>query len=437
MKALFPILIIIGLFTSCEGRRGSSNPQPEESTELPLKVKAPSKANVKIYFENTHSMDGYINGNTQFKDVFRELLVLVDNDPSIDFDTSFYLLNNELNKEDFGVETIKISERLSQKSTAKFGNKNSSDFEEVLNRVLQNHGSDDISILMADFIYSPKGESDIPSALNKLKTYTKNAFLNANSKIKDLETRVYRFSSDFNGIYYDINNKHIRGVKSRPYYYFVMAPKNLMDSFEERVITKLKNLRAYQNEIIFTTETHSSIPLKILTSTGNRGRFKTRSGEVEVIGYPKNGSLEITVLFDLHQVPVGQGYLLDKENYQLGNPEFTIAKIGLVDGKFIDFGDEKIKMSASTQLNIKNSNYTHAITYRADGLVSEDITMKLKKKIPSWVIETHSEDDRLIHSDTLEQTKTFGFGHLIEGVQDAYQLKDGNNSYFDIKIPVK
>src|SRR5690606_3678540 len=170
MKKLFPILMIIGLLASCEGRRKTDSTPTIDSQDSTTVINLPSQANVKIYFENTHSMDGYINGNTQFKDVLRELLVLVDNDPSIDFDTSFYLLNNELNKEDFGVETIKISERLSQKSTAKFGNKNSSDFEEVLNRVLQNHDPEDISILMADFIYSPKGESDIPSALNKLKT---------------------------------------------------------------------------------------------------------------------------------------------------------------------------------------------------------------------------------------------------------------------------
>lgn len=438
MKTLFPILLIIGLLTSCEGRKRTPFPPKEVDQTTPSTgVNTASKANVKIYFENTHSMDGYINGNTQFKDVLRELLVLVDNDQTIDSETSFYLLNNEINKEDFGVETIKISEKLSLNSTAKVGDKTSSDFEEVLNKVLQNQAPDDISILVADFIYSPKGVSNIPSALNKFKTYTKSAFLNATSKVQGLETRVYRFSSDFNGIYYDINNTRIKGLKTRPYYYFVIAPKNLMISFEKEIISRIKRLDAYQNEIIFTTDVHNAIPLQILTSTGNNGRLRTRSGEIEIIGYPKNGDLELTVLFDLHQLAVGDGYLLDKSNYRLGNQEFQIDKIGLVNGKHIDYADERIKMSASTQLNIKNTNYTHAIKFKAGGLVSEDLTFELKKKIPTWVKEIHSEDDRQIRSDSLEQSKTFGFGHLIEGVQEAYQLNGGNNNYLDIRIPVK
>jgi len=118
-------------------------------------------------------MDGYINGNTSFKDVFRELLVAVDNENKIDLETEFYLINNELTPTNFGVENTKISEELTPQSTAGKGNKNSSNFEEILNTILQKQDENVISIIMADFIYSPKGESNTISALNKLRTYTK------------------------------------------------------------------------------------------------------------------------------------------------------------------------------------------------------------------------------------------------------------------------
>lgn len=438
MKTIVPFLIIC-LLASCQrNQRNTISIEVEgESTSNTTNVSYPSEANVKIYFENTHSMDGYINGNTQFKDVLRELLVLVENNNDVDFETEFYLLNNELNKVDFGVESIKISDKLSQNSTYKIGNKNSSDFEEVLNQVLENHGSDEISILMADFIYSPKEEKDIPSALNKLKTYTKNAFLKAGGRGEGLETRVYSFSSDFNGIYYDINNTHITGIRTRPYYYFVIAPKELMIPFEKEIISRIKKTDTYQNEAVFTTSVQGSIPMAILTSTGNNGRIKTRSGAMEVISYPKNGNLEFIALLDLHRLAVGSEYILDKNNYQLGNPEFAIDKIGLVNGKFIEFDDKKLKMSASTQLSIKNSKYTHAITFKAGGLISDDLTLTLRKKIPAWVKEVHSEGDLLIRSDSLEQSRTFGFGYLMEGVSEAYLINGGNNKYFDIRIPVK
>ena len=144
-------------------------------------------------------MDGYINGNTAFKDVFRDLLVAVDNENDVDLETDFYLINNKLTPTNFGVDNIKISEKLSPNSTANKGNKGSSNFEEILNAVLQNQEGDVISVIMADFIYSPEGEPDVPSALNKLRTYTQNAFLKAGKQNPDLVTRIYGFSSDFKG----------------------------------------------------------------------------------------------------------------------------------------------------------------------------------------------------------------------------------------------
>ena len=113
-KTLLPkIFILLFLMASCgngERSRGDnqkSSPNPNPIAKVPIKQHTPLDATVKIYFENTLSMDGYINGNTNFKDVFRELLVAVDNENQIDLETEFYLVNNELTREDFGVENIK------------------------------------------------------------------------------------------------------------------------------------------------------------------------------------------------------------------------------------------------------------------------------------------------------------------------------------------
>jgi len=446
MKQLISASIVCMFFISiisCKGDRNSgnnstSNPTNGNPTKAPKGPLAPLNATVKIYFENTLSMDGYINGNTGFKDVFRELLVAVDNENDIDLETEFYLLNNELTPTNFGVDNTKISEKLTPKSTANKGNKGSSNFEEILNTVLQNQEGDVISVIMADFIYSPEGEPDNPSALNKLRTYTQDAFLKAAKQNANLETRVYSFTSDFNGIYYDINNKHIQGLKTRPYYYFVIAPANLMPVFANNIAPQLKKAPGYKNEALFTAAEFNSIPTETLTATANNGRIKAREREIEVISYPKSGNLEITVLVDLTELPVDNNYLFNKNNYHLANPEFFIKDIGLVQGKNIDFSKQgSIKMESSTLVRIKNKRFSHAILFTTEGMVSEDLKFALKKKIPAWVENIKSNDDRQIGSDSLEQTKTFGFGHLIEGVSRAYELKSGSDQYFNITIPVK
>lgn len=438
---LLKTFILLFLFSSCggrDGRSGNPSPVPEAGGEAVIKSDTPLDATVKIYFENTLSMDGYINGNTNFKDVFRELLVAVDNENQIDLETEFYLLNNELTPTNFGVENTKIPEKLTPLSTSGKGNKGSSNFEEILNTVLQNQEGDVISVIMADFIYSPQGETDTPSALNKLRTYTQDAFLKAVNQNNALETRIYGFTSVFNGTYYDINNKHIQGVKSRPYYYFVIAPANLMPVFAENIATQLKKAPGYQNEALFTSANFSSIPTEILTATANNGRIKARGRDIEVVSYPKRGDLEFAVLADLTELPVDNDYLLDKDNFKLNNPEFSIKDIGLVKAKNIEFSElAPLKIDPSTLVKINKKKFTHAILFRADGMVSEDLKFTLKKKIPTWVRSAHSNDDRQIRNDSLEQTKTFGFGHLVEGISRAYKQQSGNDEYFNISIPVK
>ena len=195
MKQIFAVIcfgVSFSILTSCGGRGSETKETPIISDSGVITPKTPLDATVKIYFENTLSMDGYINGNTDFKNVFRDLLVAVENEGDIDFNTEFYLINDQLTQTDFGAETTRISEKLTPQSTAGKGNKGSSDFEEILDKILDNQEGDAISIIMADFIYSPEGESNVPSALDKLKTYTQDAFLKA-GKDEDLDTRIYRF----------------------------------------------------------------------------------------------------------------------------------------------------------------------------------------------------------------------------------------------------
>lgn len=409
----------------------------EEKSEL--KDFLPQEAKVKIYFENTLSMDGYINGNTDFKNVLRELLVAVDNEDKINFDTEFFLVNNKLIQEDFGVESIKITEKLNPKSTANKGNKGSSDFEEIIDEVLQNHSEDAITIITADFIYSPKGEPDTPSALSKLKTYTENAFLKATSDHNDLETRIYWFESSFNGTYYNIDDKSVSGINKRPYYYFVIASSSLMRYFEENIGAKLKKNITYKEDAFFTTENYKdNISYTILNSTAANGRLRVNNNRLKIYGYPKQGNLQFTILLNLKNVPLSNDFLKNPKNYTINNPDFYINKIGVVRNKDIIFDDmTSTQIIGADYIPIKDQNFTHAIQFETEGMVKDNLNFSLRKKIPTWVENIHSENDRNILSDSLEQNKTFGFLKLVEGISDAYINKSSDEYYFNIEISIE
>ncbi|MCB7481628.1 hypothetical protein [Christiangramia sediminis] len=441
MKQFFAAIFLcafLSTLSSCEGGRGGGNktPQTPPTNVTPAVTSdTPVDATVKIYFENTLSMDGYINGNTGFKNVFRDLLVAVENEDEIDFNTEFFLINDKLTHTDFGVDNTKISEELTPQNTAGKGNKGNSDFEEILDKILENQEGDALSVIMADFIYSPEGESNVPSALDKLKTYTQDAFLKA-GKNQDLDTRIYRFASDFNGIYYDYNNRKITNIDQRPFYYIVIGPRNLMSLFNSEIASQLKDNSGFENEALFTGSNYNSLPVKVITS-GVNGRIKTRGGDLEVMSYPRTGNLEFIALVNMEKLPVSQSYILDGENYKLSNPEFGINEVGVVKGKNIKFSKSGVvKMDPSTLVDIKGEKYTHAIKFSADGLVSENLNFSLQKRIPHWVEKANSDDDREIKSDSLEQTKTFSFGHLVSGISEAYEQQSGSNKYFNITIPV-
>ena len=434
VAAFFMCVVLFGLF-SCKRNEAETSSISEPNPDPTPLAQAPTDATVKIYFENTLSMDGYINGNTGFKDAFRQLLVAVENENDIDFKTEFYLINNQITKTDFGVPTTKISEKLTPKNTADKGDKGSSEFEEELDKILENQTGNTISVIMADFIYSPKGVKDVPSALNKLQTYTENAFLKA-GKGNNLDTRIYWFNSDFNGIYYDYKNRKISGINNRPYYYIAIGPSALLDIFSSEIAPQIKVNSGFENQALFTAKTYSDIDVKLISSAIN-GRIKTRGGNIQVISYPKKGKLEFIALVDLGKLPVNEKYLLDKDNYQLKNPEFQMEEVGKVKGKNLEFLNSGIvKMDASTLVSIKGRHYTHAIIFSADGLASENLTFSLEKRIPSWVQKVNSNDDRNIQSDSLEQKRTFSFGHLVSGISEAYRQQNESNKYFTITIPI-
>lgn len=69
--------------------------------------------------------------------------------------------------------------------------------------------------------------------------------------------------------------------------------------------------------------------------------------------------------------------------------------------------------------------------------IINDISISIKRKLPSWVSNASSTDDRCIATDTNEQTKTFGLSYFVAGISDAYNyLANDKQNFTTINIRV-
>lgn len=431
------ILTIISIIFSC-GKREENGSSGEVGTSLPNPVvvqtpkvgkgKFTKNANLKLYIENTASMNGYIEGFTGFKEVLARLINEVEDIDSPRFSTHVYLINNkitELNIRD------RITTDLTKNNVIGKGDRGNSEFEKVISKILDEHQNNEISVLAADFIYSPK-DGETQKRLKEFQEFTKKAFLDADIKENNIEVLFLRFNSDFNAEYYDINNKDITGIDKRPYYLMVLANQELMKVFTEKVNPSLMTRNDFDHMVYFDTkgtDTYSLSDYSILTSTLNSGPLKANKIEdskIKSISASRNGKLQLAIALDLSNIPVSEEYKMDHSNYELEN--YTITKIGKIDDNQIIFPTEQSPTAIMGADKEKLQNLTHVFVINSTEEGIKNLELKIKKEIPSWIDKFSNTDDRDIAENPLKQSQTFGLKFFIEGVDDAY--KRNGNIYF-------
>lgn len=167
---IIAIVVIILLST----RRSTVVPEhPKlDGTNAVLKNKE-TKSNLKnyqvnFYMENSASMDGYVNGNTEFKDVLGKMIVSSHHNCK---STDFYFVNNQVYKAD--QSAIDFIQMLNP-AKIKVGNVGSTDVNQIFRNILKETKKNVISVLFSDCIYSV---TDVNSQLDNAKNATTDAFL--------------------------------------------------------------------------------------------------------------------------------------------------------------------------------------------------------------------------------------------------------------------
>jgi hypothetical protein len=390
-----------------------------------------AKPHFNIYIENSMSMDGYVNGNTQFEGAITKLMVLIKNYSGQD-----KLHINFVNSKIIAATQVDITnfaQKLEPKSvTYNVGGqaRTISDLNNVFRMVLDSTANG-VSVLISDCIYSLGKVGDTEGSLNIQKSLTMDAFLDK-LRSSQLATICLKLNSNFNGVYYDMKNaKTNLNINDRPYYIWLMGPRNLLEDFYATLKPEA-DLDGYRNSFILFPAAGGKEPyFTVLKETEKRGSFKTDRASrdfvhaIDDIGYD-DGLLQFTVALDLSKVPVDTSYLFDKNNYKLPDG-FKLTDIKKL---------TRNNVSKRDWVSVEKTGTTHLLTIQIPKeFTLQNLKLELLRQIPAWVGQTHCSDDADIRNLA---SKTFGLKHLVEGVNEAYKKHDpANQAFFTVTVNIK
>lgn len=405
--------------------------QPSPDIYTPNKIKDTITDNtvIKVFIENSGSMDGYVRNTTEFEGALSDLLVQMQYKYSKE-NLNINFINTKIHPSEVDEVNTFVEKLDPNKAPYKVGQRATSKFNEILETILDSTTQQNISILISDCIYSLDKGKDTSGALELQKSLTKSAFLEK-SKVFDFSTLILKMNSKFNGNYYDKNDKiTVLNGEYRPYYIWIIGRDKRITSFLKKI--NLNTLKGFKNSYYLSNTSKKDTPYySILKETNRIGRFKQTDRKTRIINSINNieykdGKFQFSLAIDLSNIPVDQNYLMDDKNYNLPTG-FTINAIEKIDQDKIHHRDF---------VTLEKTSATHFITVSTTSKYTlRDLKLELSNTIPSWVKNSNSLDDTTIKN---QLDKTFGLLYLIQGVSEAYEIQNTDSkSHFSINITIK
>lgn len=391
---------------------------------------------VNVYIENSGSMNGYVEGNTEFKGAIRDLLVMLkyyydEKNLNVNF------INSSIYPTNIHGDIVNFSKSLNAK-TFKVGDTFSSNLNNIFNQILTKTSKNTISILLSDCIYSIVG-SKTEDLLSDQKSLTKDAFLTKFKNKEPLSTTIVKLNSQFNGTYYDkVNKKTELKNTLRPYYMTIMGSEKVMTQFNSNIELSKNKVEGFENKYNLTLKDYSKdVYYSVINSKEDSGRYKPdrayKSNEAihgieDVSIIIRNSSNFIfSVALDLSNIPIEESYIINKSNYSITEGNYKIKAI-------YKFDKNQIGPSSINMLSKAKVTPTHYIVFESTTPNFTNLAFTLNKQIPKWVYTTSTNDDTNILKSP---DSTFGIKYLIEGISEAYQTESKNNKFLELTINIK
>lgn len=379
-----------------------------------------------FFYENSASMDGYLNGNTNFTDAIPGLLARssLNNDK-----INLYYINREA----YPVDTMidEFVDILKPENVRRFGGKGRTNSE--INRILGivtdtiMRNPDRIGVIVSDYIYSIN-DRDVSRQLN----FQKNTTITNLRRLGngDYAILIIKINSMFNGLYYDMKNGNTRIFEERPFFIWVIGAKDKILGFPKRY--RIHEYKGYETHLVLLKQDDNNRPYyTVLSKTCKEGAFERadRSSKsittIEDAATGREGILQFGIAIDLSKCPVDSAYLSNTENYKIktstDDPFIVTAVLPISD---IAHNDRDLKGSATHIIQVTTKKISKG---------AQTIQLELKKNIPAWVANSSTECDT---TAAMRKGKTFGFNYLVDGAKTVFDYTPESH-YFNLPITIK
>lgn len=377
-KLIIPIvictIIIIAVIATCVNR-GSKIRLIWETVPAPDETK--DSIELKVYVENSGSMDAYMCVGSNLKDAVFDY---VSDLKRLASSCSLYYINSKVIPFNGDLNTY-IKNLTPQSFANAGGNRSNTDLRQIFNTIVKANGKHTVSVFVSDCIL------DIPqNAINFLGNYQvsiKNTFNEALTENPNLGVEIIKLDSKFDGFWYCGHNKELLRDVKRPYYIWVIGSQRYLAEFNkkipvENIIGGIKEYSAYAAS--------QKIPFDI-----NRNTYVTNH----------SGKITVELLVNLRESLQRSDLYKNTAQYKSANPS-------------------QVKVVSVNEITDVSSPYSHVITLEIDNpetLKSETLTFSYPY-LATWV---SNSDDTTGTNVKKNIDRTTGLMSLIKGVAEAYK----------------
>lgn len=340
---------------------------------------------LKVYMENSGSMDGYMCAGSELKDdVYSYVSALngyVDT-------TELHYINTQI------VSCKKSMQGFMRNLTPAIlhttgGNTDHSEISDMLEMILNNSNRNTVSMFVSDCIIDvPQGNAQ--KFLGLRKTDITNAFTVYQSKDKNVGVEIMRMESNFNGLFYRTTGA-LKINKIRPYYIIMIGNKQLLAELNKKVpLTKFQH--GVKDYCAFTST--GNLPFDMTNSFG-----KTSVQHILPLNSARSGEYEYKANVDLSTTLQMNNTLKKIESYRIDNPSIVVSSVSNAE-----------------------CPYTHTITFNLTKKINPSLVkVYVKRDDPVWLEKANKE--------------TTGIKNIVEGISDAF--RDDNTGTFNYTIIIK
>lgn len=384
------IVIILGMITIPFLMGGDSGKYVVSFDEIkPVKSYNPSK--IKLYIENSGSMDGYMFDGSELKDAVYSYVSGLSTHSDT---TELYFINSNI----YNVQ-LPLQDVIYAMSPSVFhsspGNKANTDIADIFSMVLSQIEKNSISVLVTDAILDlPAGSA---SFFRTKQTQIKSLFENYLKINPDFAIEIFRMSSKYNGKYYYTGGSVSLSNQDRPYYMFVLGEKQAL-SAANGIVAKSQIHHGVDNYYAYSSYTQAPFVIQNKKKKGYGKSFEVRLQQKAV---------PIIAKVDLQYTLHDEDMLKDPQCYHVA------------------FGDDSIKVKSIKELR-KEPEYTHSFTITLpENAVEGYVNMYFcPPPYPLWLDEAN---DDLSDASVATSMKTTGIKYIIEGISDAFASTCVNN----------